>query len=94
MTTSLSAMRVFAMNDCDWVAAETLEDAIKTYAQMIGTGFDPEDDLSDPHALTDEQMDKLMFTDEDEKKRTFREQLNRMIEAGEELPGFFATTEF
>jgi hypothetical protein len=87
-------MKVFAMNDCEWWAAETLEEAKADYLKETGMK-EADEPFDDPHELDAEAMDRLRFFDEDEKaKRSFREQLERMVSSGAEFPCLFATTEF
>ena len=75
------------------MAAETLDDAKRAYLEQVGG---PEEEmLDDPGEIAESQYDKLMFCDEDGMRRTFREQLNRMIErGGERFPTFFASREW
>ena len=84
-------MKVFQMNDCEWWAAEDLESAKK--ACMEATGLPEDEACDDPHELSDEAMNRLIFHDDNE-TRTFKEQLDRMIVEGTEFPVFFAMTEF
>jgi hypothetical protein len=89
-------MKIFSMNDCDWMAAETLEEAKAAYIATVWAGTrEPEHDaFDDPGEILPEHYDKLMFTDFDENtKCTFREQLNKMIARGDKFPAFFASTE-
>ena len=85
---------IFSMNDCDWVAAETLESA-KAYYMREHSGGLPEDEaMEDPHQLTDDQLDGHRFRTEDsDEYRTFRQELVRRITVGDEFPCFFASTE-
>lgn len=88
-------MKVFELTDCEWWMAETLEQAIADYLKL--SGMSPEQAEADhifdePGELGDAAMDKLIFNDDDG-KRTFREELKQRIAAGcgSEL---FATTEY
>lgn len=90
-------VKVFRLNDYEWYAAETLESA--TGEALRVTGVSP-DEAADEFAgeLTEEEMDRLIFYDnmedqEASETRTFREQLDRLIDAGTEFPVFFAGTE-
>jgi hypothetical protein len=101
-------MKIFAMNDCDWYAADTVEDALKAMAEEVGCETTPEGitamredfDVDDPGEISDESMDVLIYTDDSELpegqiiNRTFREQLAKMIADGCKFPCFFATTEY
>lgn len=86
-------IKVYALNDCDWWAASSLEEAIADWKAETGL---TDDELDDPHELTDAEMDRYKLIDEDnsEKKETFREALNREIAEGANFPCFFATTEY
>ena len=83
-------MKIFSMNDCEWMAAETLEEAKVAYLEQTG---EDEDLLDDPGEIAESQYDKLMFRDDDG-SRTFRQQLDLMIARGEKFPTFFASTEY
>jgi len=91
-------MNVYAMNDCDWVAAETAESAIKFYLDMISEKDTPEsreEFLEEPiEPLADEHMDKMRFHDEDGRVRSFTEQLAKEHAKGKTFPAFFASTEY
>ena len=86
-------MKIFAMNDCDWMAGEDIESVTAAYTSAFG-----EDSDDPPVELTDAEMDKYRFADEDaegpEKWPTFRQELQRRVDAGQEFPQFFATTEY
>ena len=93
-------MKIFKLNDCDWYAAEDMESAINQI--MHDTGNAREDCVdSSAHELTDEEMDRLKFVDENENEecnptttRTFREQLALMVDHADSFPCPFASTEF
>lgn len=84
-------MKVFSINDCDWYMANTLEEAI--LIAMADTGLPRDEATDDPCELTEAQMNKLMFTDDNGVKRTFAAELQRRIDAGKKC-GMFASTEF
>jgi hypothetical protein len=96
------AIKVFQVNDCDWVAAETLEDALAFYAKEFFAGDleeafpDGESEAAEAAEVTDAGMDRLKFHDDDDRSitRTFREELQRRIDAGDTFPQFFASTEY
>jgi len=87
------AIKVFQLNDYDWWAARSLDEAKVDYLQMAGE-TEEEDTFEDAHELTDEEMERLKYTDENEQTRTFKEQLAMMIAVGAEFPGIFASTEY
>ncbi len=129
-------MKVFEMNDCDWWLAGTAQEAMEDMCRTYGLR-EMDSEGSSPRELTDEELDKLIFWDTEDKnesnmehwkcdcgamadiecrwtgteyqhhhgypaghipmknihRRTFREELNRRIEAGVSKPECFACTE-
>ena len=87
-------MKIFALNDCDWVIGESLEACKKYYLENIS------EEIDDVRELTAEELDTTFFYDMDEDenilgpKRTFKEQLKIEVEAGGEFPRIFASTEY
>lgn len=88
------SIKVFRINECDWMAAETLEAAIASHTNITGHECEDEGCCDGPRELTDAEMDTFIFADEDGSHRTFREELDRQIAAGVTFPAFFASTEF
>jgi hypothetical protein len=92
----MSQIRIFAVTECEWMAASSLEEAIAGYLKE--TGMSQEDIAEeDPVEVADSELDRLIFTDDEGEtsvKRTFREELARRIAEGAEFPTLFATTEF
>jgi hypothetical protein len=93
--------KVYEMNDCDWYAARTPEEAMEAMRENMG--YKSVEELredamceSEPQELSDAALDELNYCLDERggKEISFREQLNRMIQSGERLPGFFASTEF
>jgi len=87
------AMKVFNMNDCDWFMARSLEEAIYEYKKYLKSqDMDDEPEYwEDAVELTEEEMDRLKYRDEDLPEAvTFREALAMR---GSE-PEFFASTEY
>lgn len=86
-------MKVFQINDCDWVAAETLEQAVAWYQ---ATGEAPEDE----YELDAEEMQRRQFLDTDgvfgpEKAvYSFQAALALMTADGDTEPFLFASTEY
>jgi phage-related protein len=81
--------KVFKLNDCDWWLARTLEEAMADCRYQCG-----DVDFEDEHDLTDKELDRLMYCDEDCKtKIPFREALRERVEAGIAKPEMFASTE-
>lgn len=71
-------MKIFKMNDSDWVAAENLESAIQCMADQFSEGEVTEmfkdEFIDNPHELTDEAMDTLKLTDEDAQQEACEDQ--------------------
>ena len=91
-------MKIFSMNDCDWMAAETLEEATAVYLRDFGGGLDADEALDQPHEVSEAGMDRLRFHDDDaetpEDYRTFRQELQVRMARGDKFPCFFASTEY
>ena len=103
----MADIKIFRMNDCEWYAAETAEDALKAMADNLCFEVTPEGiaamrkeyEVGEPIELTELYLDRLRFnrTNEDgetEETCTYREQLASMIADGEDFPCFFASTEY
>lgn len=93
-------MKIFKMNDADWVAAATLDEAKKCLAEMFSDGNvtkDFEEEFIDqPHELDEAALTTLQFVDEEVEpsvKRSFKDELAARIGRGEEFPQHFASTE-
>lgn len=94
--------KVFKMNDCEWVAARTLDEAKQTLATMVmvdgvvNDAFE-EEFCENPHALSEDDLDTNTYTDDlsdpKSQKRTFREQLSDLYRSNS-LPCYFASTEY
>jgi hypothetical protein len=91
-----ATIKVFSMNDCDWMAGETLEACKAEYIKNYGGDAwedENEDQFADARELTPWDMQHYKFTDDNGGERTFQEQLEKMISDGDEFPAFFASTE-
>lgn len=86
--------KVFAINDCDWYMATTAGEAIAQ--AMRDSGLSREEVLNggDAYELTDEDLSKMMFTDDRGERRTFASELQRRIDANDIGPQMFASTEW
>lgn len=95
-------MKIFNMNDCDWWAGENAEECLEGMKNFSGYGEDEIKDMIEdgyPVALTEEEINRLKFVPDpydspNEGVRTFKEELRRMIDAKEQFPCFFASTEY
>ena len=98
---------VFQLNEFDWWAGNDLESVKAAYLKEMGYEdsrlMDVRDAFDEPHEVSDLDMERLKFVDGDDPinadgapggTRTFREQLNLMIDRGEAFPCFFASTEY
>jgi hypothetical protein len=87
-------MKIFKVNDCDWVMATSAEEA----KQVLATFTDVHED-DEVRELTDHELDTFKFIDEDHDEEkdgphpTFRQELARRVAAGDR-PDMFASTEY
>lgn len=89
-------MNVYKMNDYDWVAAESAEQAAHYYRTRLMDEYGMEEE-DIPEKLTEEDMHRLVFHHEDGSEVSFMERLEEELhgtdpEARE--PFFFASTEY
>lgn len=90
-------MKVFEMNDYDWMLANSKEEALEAYA-MDG---DPVDDGEVPRELDSDELHSLKvcydWVDEDgseqRETRSFYDELNARISDGVKKPELFCATE-
>lgn len=95
-------MKVFAVNECDWWAAETAEEAFKAAMEEMGcetseefrvdgNAFDTPIEIEDADMLT-----MHIRTDDGHEGEliSFRDQLNNLIACGARFPLLFASTEY
>lgn len=87
-------MKIFKMNDCDWMAAVSLESAKAKYMEDHADGLPEGEAMEDPREVSEADMDRLMFSEDDGTKMTFREQLARLESERVKFPCFFASTEY
>jgi hypothetical protein len=96
------AVQIFRMNDCDWYAAESLQDALACMAEELGFAttlegiaeMREEFGVDDPQALSEEEMRQTPFLEEESGTQcNFRRALDVLISTGEKFPCSFATTE-
>ena len=85
-------MKVFRMNDCDWMAGNTLKECKAEYLRFYTSELEDEA-FDNPREMTQAQMEKYRFNGEPD-ERSFREELSRLVESGAEFPRFFASTEY
>ena len=90
-------IKIFKMNEFDWVAAENIEDAKKPIIEMCGEEEALEEiaGYGGGYELSDEALDKLTLRDEDGTELvTFRDKLKQLIESGATFPRVFCSTEY
>jgi hypothetical protein len=91
-------MKVFQVSNCDTVAAETLEQAVREYSEnKLGCQYQPEDleeEFEGPHEITEEQLKRMSFWDEDSGWRgSMWEWLQQLIERNQKFPCLFGCSE-
>lgn len=96
VTNDINGIKIWNMDDCDWYAGRSLDEACALYKEHTGEMPDPEN-VSE---LSSDDLDRLKFiVDEpnrvaDPKRISFREQLQNLVDAGETFPFYFASTEY
>lgn len=102
---ALTTAKVYQVNDCDWVAARSPEEARAFMIEWHGLREDPHEEVCwlVPREVTAVEMQEFLFHDPDhmllaEKvepaKMSFRAALEIYIRSGERPPFFFASTEY
>jgi hypothetical protein len=92
----LQTVRLFQLNECDIVAARTIKEAVRHLQAVTGLSLEEAFDKDVACALTDEQLDKLYFCDEDDPDtpiKKFRDELLEKIASGSPFPYHFASLE-
>lgn len=92
-------VKIFKLNDYDWVAATSLDEAKLCLSKLVHDGSIGEefhDNYIDcPNELSEADLDRMQFvSDEHPENRSFREELKHNLSVGEEVPFFFASTEY
>jgi hypothetical protein len=94
MTTE-KPIRVFQVNEADYIAARTMKEAVRYLQKCAGLPLDEAFDKDCARTFTDTELDKLIFVNEDDESEvTFLEQLVILINQGADFPHFFASTEY
>lgn len=86
------SIKVFALDDIEWWAGESLEACLAAARDQCGDECYREE--SDQHEVSADSMKRLTFIDEDGSKRTFADELQRRVDAGEQFPQAFAATDW
>lgn len=90
---TLENVKVFQVNDCDWVAATSAEAAVAWYGQETDTG--PHDGIDEP--VQECSLDTecwLRVDDHGQGRTTYREIIRDYVSGGGYEPFIVATTEF
>ena len=93
MSNSINGIKIYAMNDCDWVVARSREEAITFYR----TFSEDAEDWEGAEELSSKALDSLKFAIEESHSSptiSFRARLQQIVDNGEEVPDLFASTEF
>jgi hypothetical protein len=88
--------KLWKINDCEWVMAPTLKEAVEEAHRLSDVPHDELLDEDTAHELDMAEMCRLKFTREDgdaDEKVTFAEEFQRRLSQGI-VTQYFATTEF
>lgn len=86
-------IKIYAMSDYEWVAAQTKFSALRFYMKETGLKKDDLEDSDYPEEVCSSEMDRLKFSEDDETKKSFRQKLAELVEAKEEFPLIFAAVD-
>ncbi len=90
------SIQIWEINDMEWWAGEGPAEAILEDYMRV-TNVSREDATGDPDGLpeplTGKAMDRLMFVEDDDSRKTFRTKLAELIAAGQKFPCFFAASD-
>ena len=86
------SIKVFALDDIEWWAGESLEACLAAARDQCGDECYREAWCQ--HEVSEAGMHRLIFLDEDGSKRTFAEELQRRVDAGEQFPCLFAAEDW
>jgi len=99
----VGGIKIFKVTDYEWWAGGSLE-AIRVEASRQGyKPDDPDEGFESPRELTAEDLDKHQFREWEWERGvvpdgvefiSFRDQLQKMIEAGQRFPCAFASTDY
>jgi len=82
-------LKVFKMNDYDWWADYSSEEAEKNYTSFVASQCDGDEATDGAILLNSEDLLSHTFHDEDGSTGTFKEQLEKIDD-----PQFFGSTEY
>lgn len=85
--------KVFKVSDIEWYLGQDADEAVRKYSEDCGVSIEEIKGNHTPLEVTEAALDKLIFTDDNGKPRTFRAELSRRVTEGD-MTGLFATTEW
>jgi hypothetical protein len=86
-------IKVFQLDDVEWWAGNSLEDCLKEARKHAGQeSYEDAEELAGQ--LSDSEMQRLKFVDEDGTRCTFEERLRDLVAEGVQFPCLFAATEW
>lgn len=82
---------VYSFDGEEWILANAEEEAAAYFKDQ--TGMCPIEEGYEIRALTNDDLQRLKFWDDEaNERRTFAEQLHIVLESGEAIPNYFAST--
>ena len=93
----MNKIKIFQINDYDWVAAETIDEAIACACSTFNLSEEEVYDESAAGELSEEKLDEYKYyltDDTDGPSRTFKQELESRINDKQEFPQVFATSEW
>lgn len=92
----MSGIKLFKVNEIDWVAAKDMNEAIECLMEQAGLSYEEAYQESEAYELSYEQMVTHRYVDENRSSNneTFQDALNRMILNGDKFPCIFACAEY
>ena len=89
----MTTIKVFALDDIEWWAGESLEACVAEGRRQCGHDCYP-DDPEIQREITDVELQRRKFVDDDGGEHTCAEELANMIASGDRFPCHFAATEW
>lgn len=86
---TVSTIKVFALDDTEWWVGESLEACLAEARRQYGDECYTDAERCQ-HEVSEAEMQRLIFVDDDGAGRTFAEELARRVAAGETFPQLFA----
>lgn len=87
---------IYQVNNCDWVAADALDQAVAFYTEMTGSA----ETVEDPSEMNATELEATKFTNDEDGfwglavgECSFASALAAALASGEQPPFFFASTE-